>query len=190
MSVTPHPSPSNTAEATRVTEKLNKWLTLIANIAVVISIVFLALERNQNSLMMKTQTRNAIAESIMNFQFNSVTSGLQALAMKGNADPASLTPQEAQLVAQFYVSNLRLWENIHYQYRNGVFDREEFEAEIHSWKTLGDRMPLLHVMYCGLKGAQGLSPEFVKEMDSLGFGSAEKCAAPTGILVPGVATQQ
>jgi hypothetical protein len=39
-------------------DKINKWLTLAANVAVVAGIFFLALELSQNSRMMHAQTRN------------------------------------------------------------------------------------------------------------------------------------
>ena len=78
-------------------------------------------------------------------------------------------------MAQLYVSNLRLWENIHYQYRNGVFAEEEFNAERNSWKALGERTPLLRGVYCQLKQARSLSPAFVAEMDKLAYGAPGSC---------------
>ena len=156
-------------------DKLNKWLALVANVAVVAGIVFLALELNQNSRMMKTQTRNAITESILNFQFNAQSSGLRDVEEKATRDLSSLTAEETRQLFQLYVSNLRLWENIHYQYRNGVFDEAEFAAERNSWKSLGERTPLLRGVYCQLKQRGSLSPAFVTEMDKLAYGAPGGC---------------
>ena len=156
-------------------DKINKWLALIANVAVVAGIVFLALELNQNSRMMKTQTRNAVTESILNFQFNAQTSGLRDVEEKANSDLSSLTAEEARKLFQLYVSNLRLWENIHYQYRNGVFDEDEFAAERNTWRTLGERTPLLRGVYCQLKQRGALSPAFVAELDKLAYGAPGSC---------------
>jgi len=156
-------------------DKINKWLALVANVAVVAGIVFLVLELNQNSRMMKTQTRNAVTESILNFQFNAETSGLRAIAQRANRDLSSLTVDETAQVTQLYVSNLRLWESIHYQYRNGVFDEDEFNAERNSWKALGERTPLLRSVYCQLKQGGALSPAFVAEMDQLAYGAPGNC---------------
>ena len=156
-------------------DKINKWLALVANVAVVIGIVFVALQLNQNSRMMKTQTRNAITESILNFQFNAQTSGLRDVEEKGTRDLSSLTAEETRQLFQLYVSNLRLWENIHYQYRNGVFDEAEFAAERNSWKSLGERTPLLRGVYCQLKLRGALSPAFVAEMDKLAYGAPGSC---------------
>lgn len=165
-------------------DKTNKWLTLVANIAVVIGIMFLALELNQNSRMMQTQTRNAITASILDFQFDAETSGLRALAVKANEDPSTLTVEESRRVAQLYVSNLRLWENIHYQYRNGVFDEDEFNAERNSWRRLGERTPLLRGVYCQMKRFGSLSTAFVAEMDKLAYGDPRNCDSS---LLPGSA---
>lgn len=156
-------------------DKINKWLALIANIAVVAGIVFLALELNQNSRMMKTQTRNAVTEAILNFQFNAQTSGLREVEEKANGGLSSLTGEEIRKLYQLYVSNLRLWENVHYQYRNGVFDEDEFAAERNSWKAVGERTPVLRSVYCQLKQRGSLSPAFVAELDKLAYGAPDSC---------------
>ena len=84
---------------------------------------------------------------------------------------SSLTAEETGKMTQLCVSNLRLWENIHYQYRNGVFDEDELAAERNSWKALGERNPLLRSVYCQLKQGGSLSPAFVTEMDKLAYGA-------------------
>ena len=170
-------------------DKINKWLALVANLAVIAGIVFLALELNQNSRMMQTQTRNALTESILNFQFNAEASGLRDIAQKANRDLASLTADEAGKVAQLYVSNMRLWENIHYQYRNGVFDEAEFTAERNSWRALGERTPLLRGVYCQLKRGGSLSPAFVAEMDKLAYGDPGNCDTALPLFRPAAAAQ-
>lgn len=47
-------------------DRLNRWLTLGANIAVLIGIFFLAAEISQNTDMMRTQINQSRAESSMN----------------------------------------------------------------------------------------------------------------------------
>ena len=156
-------------------DAINKWLKLAGSVGALIGIVLLVMELNQNNRMVKTQTRNAITEAILNFQYNSGSTGLGELSARANAEPESVTPPEARRLVQYYMSNFRLWENIHYQYRNGVFDEEEFSAERNSWRTLGERAPLMRVMYCLLKQRQSLSAAFTREMDRLGYGAAGKC---------------
>ena len=45
-----------------------------------------------------------------------------------------LSDEESILLNQFASATLRLWENTHYQYRNGLFDDAEFEADLAVWR--------------------------------------------------------
>ena len=45
-------------------KRLNEWLALLANLGVIAGVVFLAIEVNLNNLLMKSQTRSDIAQSI------------------------------------------------------------------------------------------------------------------------------
>jgi hypothetical protein len=151
-------------------DKINRWLTLGANIAVVIGIILVALQINQNNRMMRTQTRNAITTSIMDFTLSSETSAAEELVLKADGDLSRLTPSETRKARLVYTALIRLWENIHYQYRNGVFDEAEFAAARNTWRLAN---PLLRDQYCRQKQAHSLSPAFVDEMDRLAPGSCD-----------------
>jgi hypothetical protein len=152
-------------------DKINKWLTLGANIAVVIGIILVALQINQNNRMMRSQTRNAITASIMDFTLSSETSAAEGLVVKvEDGDLSRLTPSETRKAALVYTALIRLWENIHYQYRSGVFDEAEFAAARNTWRL---ENPLLRATYCRQKRAHSLSPAFVDEMDKLAPGSCD-----------------
>lgn len=150
-------------------DKINRWLTLGANIAVVIGIILVALQINQNNRMMRTQTRNAITTSIMDFTLSSETSAAEELEIKAAAD-VPLTPSETRKAGLVYTALIRLWENIHYQYRNGVFDEAEFAAARNTWRL---ENPLLRAVYCRQRRNHSLSPAFVDEMDKVAPGSCD-----------------
>ena len=46
-------------------KRINDWLTLGANIGVLIGIILLLVELNQNSTMMRAQTRFEVSQSIV-----------------------------------------------------------------------------------------------------------------------------
>ena len=46
----------------------------------------------------------------------------------------SLSLEEEYLLDQAANATLRLWENTHYQYRMGLFDEDEFEADLAVWR--------------------------------------------------------
>ena len=138
-------------------------------------------EVNQNSQMMRTQTRNDVSDSIIDFQWNAINSGLLSVIDRGNADSTSLTDDEKTLLSTFYVTNLRLWENIYYQYRNGLFEEAEFLAEREVWRNRAST-PMFLMVYCPVSQAGALSTDFVQEIDSLM--SSDLCAAMDFPLEP------
>jgi len=49
-------------------DRLNRWLTLGANIGVLVGIILLIVELNQNRQMMQAQTRNELSMGIVGIQ--------------------------------------------------------------------------------------------------------------------------
>ena len=116
---------------------VNEVVSLIANIGVIGSIVFLGLEMQQNTEMMQSQTRNSIMENQLSFYERAIENNefAKVIAEK-RLDPDSyptLSPEGFQY-ALFIASQQRMWENEFYQYQVGLFDRDEFEARINLWR--------------------------------------------------------
>ena len=89
------------------------WLTVIANIAVVGGIVFLAAEVRQNSRMMRAQTRNEVASGIVELlTFGLTDSEFLSTVVRGDAGE-ELTPLERRQYQQYRNAFLRYWENMH-----------------------------------------------------------------------------
>ena len=108
------------------------WLAIIANLAVVGGIIFLGIEIRQNSVMMRAQTRNEITQTILGFLEIEREPGMrEALQRQWQG---GVVGGDEFYVRNFANSMLRLWENIYYQYQNGLFDEGEFEAEIQAWE--------------------------------------------------------
>jgi len=105
-------------------------LTLFANIAVLAGIVFLGLEIQQNTRMIESQTKNSITQNINDIGLagveNEYTAGVIAKGLRDNIEPGVY--QENITWILFAQGNFRNWENEWYQYRNGIFDEEEYEG--------------------------------------------------------------
>ncbi len=105
--------------------RLNSWLTLSANVGVLIGLILLIVELDQTRDMMRSQNRHQIAQEDANF----------ALVTASNRDIAVLIDRAAnsgQLTGADHVQSgfrlfawFRLQENIYYQVRQGLFDEEE-----------------------------------------------------------------
>ena len=106
---------------------------MAANLAVLVGLVFLVVEINQNNEMMRAQTRSGITDAIIdNVKMYMDPRVIVAYQKRRRGQP--LTDEESALLNSLASATLRLWENTHYQYRNGLFDDAEFEADLAVWR--------------------------------------------------------
>ena len=134
--------------------KLQEILSLIASAGVIASIIFLGIEMQQNTDMMRSQTRNAIVENQLSF-YESITDNPQlAIIMTELRKDANFyangTPE--RLRYHFFVmSQLRMWENEWYQYQKGLFDQKEFDSRVNTWKT-NIAVPINAIIWTNIRG--------------------------------------
>ena len=118
---------------------LNEGVSLIANIGVIGSIIFLGLEMQQNTEMMQSQTRNSIVENQLSVYEKMVENPeLFDIADKRSAN-LDVADAERQQLHVFILSQLRIWENEFYQYQIGLYAAEEFEARKIWWGRIMSR---------------------------------------------------
>jgi hypothetical protein len=108
--------------------KFNDWLTLIANVAVVGGIVFLAIEIRQNNELLRSESRQTLVAN----DVTSLTANLE------NADVFAKLISEDELSAEdqlrlsfMYALDLRNREFEYFQYINGLLDEETWLAYRH-----------------------------------------------------------
>jgi hypothetical protein len=102
------------------TDKLNRWLALGANLAVLASIVFLAVEIRQNTEMTRAQITQSRAETAIvmaEMLFNSEY--IPAILEKVNSNE-SLTYQESVRYSGWLRATLRNIDNNYQQSRRGL----------------------------------------------------------------------
>ncbi len=77
-------------------DKVNRWLTLLANVGVLAGIVFLALEMRHNSNAINAQTHDSIADGFITLNMATITDATVGIVwVAGLNDPASLSESEA-----------------------------------------------------------------------------------------------
>jgi hypothetical protein len=112
---------------------INEGVSLIANIGVIGSIIFLGLEMQQNTEMMQSRTRNSIVEHQL-FQYGRVLDNTEIFDIRQKLNSNLDVTETERNQFHFYVlSQLRMWENEFYQYQMGLFDAEEFDARRIAW---------------------------------------------------------
>ena len=147
------------------TDRLNRWLTFGANVGVLIGIILLIVELGQNRDMMKSQTRNELAIGIIDISRGiAENSEFADVLVRARADE-SLTPTEKLQYNNAMVALFRYWENVHYQYRMGLYDESEFSTHKVAWQIVINRDESTAQYWCERRHTY--SSEFRIDMDAL-----------------------
>ncbi|MEZ5553802.1 MAG: hypothetical protein R3E82_23195 [Pseudomonadales bacterium] len=145
--------------------RLNQWLTLLANFGVLVGIGFLAIEIRQNTDMMKAQIRDSMSEKQMlgsewmgtnEYAADIYVRGVAGLLEPGTKEYASFS---------FLLAGIwREWENSHYQYERGLYESSEFEPRIGRWRY-NMRSVAVRELWIQTKGTY--SPAFRERLDEI-----------------------
>jgi hypothetical protein len=120
-------------------DRLNRWLTLIANIGVVIGLVLLLIELDQNSDLMRAQIHQARSDQHVAYRMAVADSEYLASARLkveeagGFSNPNamdSLTPEEKFRIKEFLIARHQDYDNLFYQYQQGYLDEEYYEYRV------------------------------------------------------------
>jgi hypothetical protein len=143
--------------------KINRWLTLGANLGVLVGIILILIELNQNATMMRGQTRNDVSVELINLMSQVVTNPqLASLIHKVNSGEV-LTPEESVQFLHREIAMFRYFENVHYQYRQGLYDEAEYSTQREAWRAY--KTPGRVEFWCGYRLM--VSIDFRAEMDDL-----------------------
>jgi len=146
-------------------DKVNRWLKLGANMGVLLGIILLIIELDLNRDMIRAQTRSDVSAQIA-AHLELIGSDPQVASVKRRGDAGEeLSADEEQQYFLLFVANKRYWENMHYQYRQGMFDEQEFDAERTAWRRLINNNRSFAKSWCPIR--QTFSPDFVVELESL-----------------------
>lgn len=76
-----------------------------------------------------------------------------------------LTPTELDQIWSWENAIFRYWENVHYPYRNSLYDEVEFMAQREAWRNSMSRSRSHRYHWCDR--GKTYSPEFKADMDEL-----------------------
>ena len=144
-------------------DKINRWLTLGANIGVLIGIILLIAELNQSSIMMRGQTRHDVASELVGLQSQVANNPQLADLIYRTRNGEALTPQEMVQYTSREIANFRYFEDVYYQYRQGLYEESEYSAQTAAWKKIWTQAK--HDIWCDYRTT--VSPGFRAEIDSL-----------------------
>ena len=149
---------------------LGQTLTILANLGVVVGILLLVYELSQSRAMMEAQTRATVAQGFNDWIYN-VSADQETVNLMSRGDRSEeLTDEEAARYLNFKIAQLRYYENVHYQYRMGLYAQEEFSAQREAWRRVTLNNKGTRDFFCSRRPV--LVPEFVDEIENL---LAEPC---------------
>jgi hypothetical protein len=146
-------------------DKLNRWLTLCANVGVLIGLIFLIVELDQTRQMNQGETRTQVAAELLEL-LRDVGNNPQLADLIHRAERGDeLTPADLMQYQQRTLSMLRYFENVQYQFRRGLYDKGEFSTQKEAWrKVYAASRPTIRI-WCDYRNT--FSPEFRAEFDGL-----------------------
>lgn len=142
-----------------------QWLTLAANGGVLVGLLLVLLQLRQNRDLMRAQVRHDLAEGIVDLLAAVAGNAQLAGVLRRGALGESLTPDE-RFQFEFRGNALfRYWEDVHYQFRQGLYDQVEYSSQKAAFRaTLAGNVGL--VAYW--REVRALySPRFAAELDDL-----------------------
>ncbi len=152
-------------------DRLNRWwFGLAANLGVVAGIVLLVYELEQNREMMRAQTRNELSVQIVDLLSQVATSDELSSLLFRSESGEPLNDEEIVQFRHRALAMLRYFENVHYQYRQGMYDEEEFSAQQEAWRGFLTNAAYVSI-WCAWR--ETFSPEFRMALD--GLISTQKC---------------
>ncbi len=145
--------------------RLNRWLTLGANVGVLIGLGLVSYELVQNRELMRAQTRDQIATALVGLQIETGTDQQLVELLQRADDGEELTKAEQRQIEYRFNALIRYWENVHYQYRQDLYDEVEFHWQREAWRKTFENGRAILSYWCSNRLLY--SPEFAAELDSL-----------------------
>ena len=125
-------------------ERINSWLSLIANVGVLVGIALLAAELRHNTLA----TQRMLYQEQMNYgrEHSELLVGdenekLASLVFRGEADPGSLSAEEFEKFILYTAWRMAVWESTFLNYEDGLTTQRNWESWDAWYSSLLSRGP-------------------------------------------------
>lgn len=144
---------------------LGQTIAILANLGVLVGILLLVYELNQTRELTRAQTRNELSQGLIAIMLD-LADDVETTSLIDRGDRGEeLSDIERVRYFNLTVPQLRYHENVYYQYRNGLYDEDEYRAQREGWRNFVFQSPGVVEVFCTMR--PGLSPAFVSEIDSL-----------------------
>jgi hypothetical protein len=122
--------PSNPAAAPSATDRLARWLTLGANIGVLLGLVILIVEVRQNAELTRTAMETGLNDTLTQIELNLANPEISAAWVKSIRNPESLSDVESRMVESHLVAVMLQWDHMFNMESAGLVPRAEAQRHI------------------------------------------------------------
>lgn len=110
-------------------DNTNNWLTLTANVGVLLGIVFLVYELRQNTVATELEVASNFQNSFSDIEMLIASDPeFSEILMKGRIG-TELTEQEQFRLSVFYGNVLRHWQYVHFQFLSKALDEDIWRGQ-------------------------------------------------------------
>ena len=142
-----------------------QWIALAANGGTIVGLLMVIMQLQQNRTLMRAQVRHELATTIVEL-LNSSASNSQLASVVRRAGAGEQLTEDEQF--QFRLRSnalLRYWEDVHYQFRLGLYDEVEYSRQKAAWKaTFASSVGFVKYWF---EVRTLYSPRFAAEIDGL-----------------------
>ena len=146
-------------------DKANRYTQIVSVVAVLIGLAFVAYELKQSNAMMRAQIRNELAVLTIDINRSWQRPELIALYLKASAGVEVLSAEEERLLYLNLNATFRMWENMHYQNRIGMYDESEISTNRQIWSSLLEENKFYRDYW--IESGASFSEEFRNEINSV-----------------------
>jgi hypothetical protein len=108
-------------------DRLNRWMTLLANLGVLVGIFLVLIELRQNTESAELQAAQSYVNLSHELDFRIVDD--PSLIGLFVTPPEERTPEESRRLDRWFFGSLRTWENGYYLYKRGVLEEDLWSGQ-------------------------------------------------------------
>ncbi len=109
-------------------DRLNRWMTLGANIGVLAGIIFLAFELQQNTVATQLEAASNFQDSFSEIELFIAGSPEFAELLRKGREGEEVSAADQLRLWIFYGNALRQWQFTHFQYLSGALDEDIWQG--------------------------------------------------------------
>lgn len=146
-------------------QNLLEWVSIAADVGVLLGLILVIIQLRQNAALDRAHTRHELATGVVELLDATAANAQLASVLRRGSVGEPLTPDEQY---QFRVRSnalLRMWEDVHYQYRQGLYDQNEFDSHRSAWRDTLAHSIGFNLYWCEVRPLY--TPQFAAEMNVL-----------------------